>query len=61
MAGTGPNRIRCPFALVLLLAALVCGIRSARGIESGWGDQLPGGTLTHWKSPPLQGTLSDRG
>ena len=23
---------------------------------SGWNDQLPGGTLTHWRSPSLHGT-----
>src|SRR4029450_1831011 len=23
---------------------------------SGWSDQLPGGTLTHWRSPSLHGT-----
>jgi len=33
MAATGPNRIRCAFALVLLPAALVCGIQSAPAID----------------------------
>ena len=33
MAETGPNRIQCAFALVLLPATLVCGIQSARAID----------------------------
>ena len=33
MAETGPNRIRCAFALVLLPAAFVCAIQSARAID----------------------------
>jgi len=33
MAETGPNRIRCAFALVLLPAAFVCRIQSARAID----------------------------
>jgi len=26
-------------------------------VASGWSDQLPGGSRTHWEAPPFHGAL----
>jgi len=34
---------------------------TAAPIATGWSDQLPGGNLTHWGSPPFHGALNNPG